>query len=471
MTKTPMLLAAASLAMMTACGAEGSADAASGASAATAQRAALSAEQAALLPPMKRHETDFVTIDLPQGATFEDESFLGSIGLYGGGETLSFEVFTASADSVEAYLEKEASHPTGLFQSFGWEERGREALGGGVLFTGMGGGTSSQPNRPIALYIGPGGKDGLVELTVKTEFGTDAAPDAVYALAKAMAISMVVDDLPDENSYAAFRSSRFGEVADVPYEDGRVDTERLAPLTVATMAAASEGAAAFSDAFEVAVREDWSPDRVRSDLIPLAQRTATDHRAMMAYAEAWNGVVPKGDPGAPAMRALGLVGKTGYSFLWNLAGHVTRVAELQEKDRTDELAAFRAESTKTLEAERDLYAYAMAAYAAAKADGAVPAAPGFADAEVRATALRIEGAAKDMKLAVSDPTALRRKYAAVDKPIVTADAAKERRLRAVRAHMARMGNSALGSNHAGLDPFSNVTAVRVYGGMGLDPWD
>ena len=472
------MLAATVAVLGSGCGAEGGGHAAADGAAimgARAQTPSPSAEQRALLPPMTRYETDFVTIDLPEGFETSDESYLGSIGLYGGDDTLAFEVFTAVEDSVGAQLEREATHPTGLFQSFGWKERGRESLGDGVLVTGMGGGTSSQPNRPIAYYVGPDGKGGLVEMKLETAFGTKVPPERVYALAEAMATSMVVDELPDEDSYAAFRSSRFGEIADVPYKDGTVDVDALAPLTQATLETASQKALAFAGAYDRVRAEGWSPARVRDELVPMAREAATEHRALEAYAEAWSEVTPKGDPGAPAMRALGLVGDVGYGFLWDLGGHVTRVAELKERGRDEALAELRAGGTDALGAQRDLYAYALAAYAAAKVGEAAPERPRFSDPARAALAEEIEKAAADMRLAVRDPAALKAKYprAAVSerRAAATPDAVKERRLRAVRAHLARMGGSAGGSNAAGLDPFSNVTAVRVYGGMSTDPWD
>ena len=465
MVKITTMLAASGLALLGACRAAGGEDGAP-----ESERPTLSAEERALLPPMERYETDFVTIDLPDGFETTDESYLGSIGLYGGDGTLEFEVFTAGEDSVAAQLEREAAHPTGLFKSFGWQERGREDLDEGVLVTGMGGGTASQPSRPIAYYVGPDGKGGLVEMTVETAFGTRVPPEQVYALARAMAVSMVVDELPDETSYAAFRSTQFGEIADVPRQRGEIDTDALAFLTVAALDAASTKAAAFSDAYGGASEDQWSPERVLSDLIPLAQDAATEHRAMIAYAEAWDEVMARGDPQAPTIRALALVGETGYSFLFDLAEHVTRVAELKERGRTEALATFRRENAPHLEEERDLYAYALAAYAAAKAGEAAPDAPSLGDAERQVRAARVAAAADDMRLAKSDPVALTAKYADEDAkrfsaPGASSSGGNEGRVRRPGFY------PSVNFNPAGLDPFSNVNVVRVYGGMSLDPWD
>ena len=458
MTKATLFAAAAALSLC----------AAAPVLAAPTALAAASLAQAALPFEMKRYETDFVTIDLPEGMWFEDESSLGQISLYGTDDRLAFELFTVNAPTVEAHLEEEASSSVGFLKGFGWEERGRKTLGEGVLVTGMSGGTASTPNRPAALYVGPDGEGGVVALEVKTEFGTKVPPEELYAFAEAMARSMAVEELPDETSYAAFRSSQFGEVAEVPRKDGEVDVEALVTLTKGSVEAASAKAEAFAAAYERASREGWSPARVRADLIPLAQDAATEHRAMMTYAEAWSDVMAQGDPQAPSMRALGLVGRTGYSFLFDLAGHVTRVAELKEKGRTSELARFRGESAKAVEEERNLYAFALDAYAKGKEGGALPNAPRLADTERSQRAAEVTAAAEDMVSASKDPEKFAQKYAEADaaRGLGAARASGSRRRGGVRNNY-----RSLNTNPAGLDPFSNVTVVRAYGGMSMDPWD
>ena len=436
----------------------------------------LSTVQQALVPPMKRHETDFVTIDLPERSWFEDESSLGQVSLYGGNsadgnaDTIAFELTTVNAETVEEQVAKAAAHPMSMFNSRGWEERRRQTIGDGILIAGVGNAVGDAPARPIALFVAPDGEGGVVELTVKAEYGTSVPPDELFALAEAMAASMVVEELPDETTYAAFRSTQFGEIAEVPRKDGAVDTDALAALTIANLDAASTKAAAFSDAFDTASEEQWSPERVLADLIPLAQAAATEHRAMATYADAWDEAMAMGDPQAPTMRALGLVGRTGYSFLFDLAGHVTRVAELKERGREEALADFRRKNAPELEEERDLYAYALAAYAAAKAGEAAPDAPSLDDTERRNRAAAITAAADDVRLAQSDPATLTAKYAEADAKrfgTVRSSSGEGTRKRVGRAGFYPSVNF----NPAGLDPFSNVNVVRVYGGMSLDPWD